>query len=172
MLELGNKTRKNDKQFSYSLKSASNQPTRWLVLCWSTFGVRTSHGWLWTHKTHHGPNSRETTTFPHIIYSAPLREGYIQMTFCPGTPLPRSELPQLCGAITLCSDLRLRQGLKKVVALVESFPTVCCTPPTHTKIELILNISWSEVKLPVWLPTFLFAITCVIDVQMIHESPF
>jgi hypothetical protein len=86
VLELRDGTRKSDKQFSYSLESVSNQPTRWLVLCWSTFGAKTTHGWLWTHKTHHGLNSREATTFPHIIYFSPLREGYIQIVFCPGTP--------------------------------------------------------------------------------------
>jgi hypothetical protein len=86
MLELRNGTRKNDNQFSYSLESASNQPTHWLVLCWSTFGARTSHERLWTHKTHHGLDWGEATTFPHIVYFAPLRKGYIQMAFCPGTP--------------------------------------------------------------------------------------
>jgi hypothetical protein len=34
-----------------------------------------------THKTHHGPDSGEATTFPHIVYSATLRRGYIQMAF-------------------------------------------------------------------------------------------
>ncbi len=38
------------------------------------------------HKTHHGPDSRETTTFPHIVFSATLRWGYIQMALFPGTP--------------------------------------------------------------------------------------
>ncbi len=31
--------------------------------------------------THHGPDSREATTFPHIVFSAALRWGYIQMAF-------------------------------------------------------------------------------------------
>jgi hypothetical protein len=30
-------------------------------------------------------DSGETTTFSHIVYFAPLREGYIQMAFGPGT---------------------------------------------------------------------------------------
>jgi hypothetical protein len=38
------------------------------------------------HKTHHGPDSGETTTFPHIVYSATLRGGYIQMALFPETP--------------------------------------------------------------------------------------
>jgi hypothetical protein len=39
-----------------------------------------------THKTHHGPDSGEATTFPHIVFSATLRWGYIQMALFPGTP--------------------------------------------------------------------------------------
>jgi hypothetical protein len=32
-----------------------------------TLGVGTSHGQPWTHLTHHGPDSGEATTFPHIV---------------------------------------------------------------------------------------------------------
>jgi hypothetical protein len=39
-----------------------------------------------THKTHHGPDSREATTFPHIVFFAPLHGDYIQMAHFPGTP--------------------------------------------------------------------------------------
>jgi hypothetical protein len=39
-----------------------------------------------THKTHHGPDSGEATTFPHIVFSALLRGDYIQMALFPGTP--------------------------------------------------------------------------------------
>jgi len=39
-----------------------------------------------THKTHHGPDSGEATTFPHIVYSVALRQGYIQMALFPRTP--------------------------------------------------------------------------------------
>jgi hypothetical protein len=49
---------------------------------------------------------------------------------------------------------------------------VCCTPPARMDVESIFDFSWSRVKLPVWLSTFLFAITCVTDVQMGHASPF
>jgi len=38
------------------------------------------------HKIHHGPDSREATTFPHIIFSTTLCWGYIQMALFPGTP--------------------------------------------------------------------------------------
>jgi hypothetical protein len=39
-----------------------------------------------THKTHHGSDSGEATTFPHIVFSATLRWGYIQMALFPETP--------------------------------------------------------------------------------------
>jgi hypothetical protein len=84
------------------------------VHCWSTFGVRTNHERPWTHTTHHGPDLGEASTFPLIVYSAPLREARIQMAFCPRTPkLPTLGLPQLCGVITLCADLRSGWGMKK-----------------------------------------------------------
>jgi hypothetical protein len=38
------------------------------------------------HKTHHGPDSGEATTFPHIVFSVTLRGGYIQMALFPRTP--------------------------------------------------------------------------------------
>jgi hypothetical protein len=38
-----------------------------------------------THKTHHGPDSGEATTFPHIVFFTLLHGGYIQMVFFPGT---------------------------------------------------------------------------------------
>jgi len=38
------------------------------------------------HKTHHGPDSGEATTFPHIVFSATLHQDYIQMALFPGTP--------------------------------------------------------------------------------------
>jgi len=50
------------------------------------FGVGTSHGLPWTHLIHHGPDSGEATTFPHIVFSAALRRTYIQMALFPGTP--------------------------------------------------------------------------------------
>jgi hypothetical protein len=39
-----------------------------------------------THKTHHGLDLGEATTFPLIVYFAPLHKAHIQMAFCLGTP--------------------------------------------------------------------------------------
>ncbi len=54
--------------------------------CWSTFGARMNHRQIWTHKTHHGPDLGEATTFPLILYYVPLHKAHIQMAFCPETP--------------------------------------------------------------------------------------
>ncbi len=43
------------------------------------------------HKTHHGLDSGEATTFPHIVFSASLCWGYIQMALFPGTPKLESQ---------------------------------------------------------------------------------
>ncbi len=49
---------------------------------WSTFDARTSHGQTRIHKTHHGPDLGEATTFSLILYSVFGLETDIQMTFC------------------------------------------------------------------------------------------
>jgi hypothetical protein len=50
------------------------------------FGARTNHRQTRTHKTHHGPDLGEATTFPLIVYSVHFHEAHIQMGFCPETP--------------------------------------------------------------------------------------
>jgi hypothetical protein len=63
-----------------------NQPTSWLV------HLR-NHSWCWdkpratrTHLTHHGPDSGEATTFPHIIFYALLHCTHTRMAICLRTP--------------------------------------------------------------------------------------
>jgi len=74
------------------------------------------------HKTHHGPDSGDATTIPHIIYSATLRRTLIQMAQIPGTPklesrnppkCPGSGLPRLWEVIAPCPDLGLQRGLNR-----------------------------------------------------------
>jgi hypothetical protein len=79
-IRLGRGTRRS------SLILHPKQTTKWLV------HIR-EHPWVLgqatgtlTHKTHHGPDSGEATTFPHIVFSATLHGGYIQMAFFLGTP--------------------------------------------------------------------------------------
>jgi len=62
-----------------------NQPTSWLKLILHSFGVGTSHWRPWTHFIHHSSDSREATTFPHIVFYVALRGGYIQMALFPRT---------------------------------------------------------------------------------------
>ncbi len=38
------------------------------------------------HKTHHGPDSGEATTFPHIVFSMPLCRDFVKVPLFPGTP--------------------------------------------------------------------------------------
>jgi hypothetical protein len=67
-------------------RTYTNQITSWLVHSLSTFGARKSHGQIWTHKTHHGPDLGEATTFPLIVYFVLGHGTNTQMTFCPGSP--------------------------------------------------------------------------------------
>jgi hypothetical protein len=53
--------------------------------------------------------------------------------------LSRFGLSRLWELITPSSHLRLGWSLSKLVALLKSFPTVCCTPPSHTWIGSILD---------------------------------
>ncbi len=70
---------------NYSHGLAQNQH-RVVVHDWSTFSARMNHGQTQTHKTHHGPDLGEATTFPLIVYFVLLHETHIQMAFCPKTP--------------------------------------------------------------------------------------
>jgi hypothetical protein len=44
------------------------------------------HGQTRTHKTQHGPDLGEATTFPLIVYFVSLLKAHIQMAFGPRTP--------------------------------------------------------------------------------------
>jgi hypothetical protein len=49
-----------------------------------------------THKTHHGPDLGEATTFPLIVYFVPLHKAHIQMTFCSKNPeIPKVGTPAI-----------------------------------------------------------------------------
>jgi len=69
-----------------SLNLHPKQTTKWLVhIPGHPWVLGQATGTL-DHKTHHGPDSGEATTFPHIVFSAPLRRDYIQVALFPGTP--------------------------------------------------------------------------------------
>ncbi len=78
---------------------------------WNTFGAWMNHGHIQTHKIHHGLDLGETITFPLIVFSMINHGGYIQMSFCPGTPklgvhkFPKLGLLAVWRAITSCANL-------------------------------------------------------------------
>jgi len=72
------------------------------------------------HETHHDPDSGETTTFPHIVFSTPHFGDYIQMALFPGTPKLESRnypktvssgVPGLWELITPDCQVRSQRGL-------------------------------------------------------------
>jgi hypothetical protein len=60
-------TKQNDKHQLFT-QTYINQITSWLVRSVSVFGARMNHKQTWIHKTPHGPDLEETTTFPLIVY--------------------------------------------------------------------------------------------------------
>jgi len=68
-----------------SLNLHQNKPPKWLVhIPGHPLGLGQATGTS-DHKTHHGPDSGEATTFPHIVFSAPHFGDYIQMALFPET---------------------------------------------------------------------------------------
>jgi len=53
---------------------------------WNTFGAKTSHEQIRTHKIHHNLDLGEASTFPLIVYSMFGHETNTQMSFCLKTP--------------------------------------------------------------------------------------
>jgi hypothetical protein len=106
-------TRKNDKH-QLLTRTYKNQTTSWLVHSLSAFGARMSHGQTRTHKTQHGLDLGEATTFPFIVYFVPGHGTNTQMSFCPKTPKWESRNSQSWDShdfgapIILCENLRLR----------------------------------------------------------------
>ncbi len=80
-------------------KDLHKQKTNMLMHSWSTFGAWTNHGHTQTHKTHHGPNLKEATNLPLIIFFVINHGGYILLT--------------LWRAITSYINLWLKWGVKQ-----------------------------------------------------------
>jgi hypothetical protein len=105
-----------------SLNLHPKQTTKWLVHI-------PAHPWVLgqatgtlDHKTHHGSDSGEATTFPHIVFSVMLHGGYIQMALFPATPKLESRnypeivsggVPGLWELITPDYQVWLQQGLNQ-----------------------------------------------------------
>jgi hypothetical protein len=93
-------TRKNDKHQLFTW-SCTNQITSWLVHSLNIFCARTSHGQTRTHKTHHGPDLGEATTFPLIVYSMADHKPASKWHLVPGLPSESLEIPKLGTPMTL-----------------------------------------------------------------------
>jgi hypothetical protein len=61
---------------------------------WNTFGAQMNHMHTWIHKTHHGPDLGEATTFPLIIFSMIAHGDCTQMSFFLGPPSWESQNSQ------------------------------------------------------------------------------
>jgi hypothetical protein len=72
-------------------QTCTNEITNWLVQSRSIFVARTSHKQTQTHKTHHGLDLGEATTFPLIVYFVFGHRANTQMSFCHGSP----EIPKI-----------------------------------------------------------------------------
>jgi len=79
-IRLGRGTRRS------SLNLHPKQTTKWLVYILGHPWVLGQATGTLTHKTHHDPDSGEATTFPHIVFSAPLHGDYTRMAHFPRTP--------------------------------------------------------------------------------------
>jgi hypothetical protein len=83
------------------------------------FGAWMYHGHTQTHKTHHGLNLGEDTTFPLIVFYVHGHGDCTQMSFCPGTfklwvsKFSKLRLSQLWKSIFFFAKLRLRWHLNQ-----------------------------------------------------------
>jgi len=83
---------------------------------WNTFDAWTNHEQTRTHKTHHSLDLGEATTFPLIVYSIHGQHpnGTLSKDSQVGVPkFSKLGLSQFWRPITLCTDLKLRWGLKQ-----------------------------------------------------------
>jgi hypothetical protein len=90
----------------------------WLEVILHAFGVGTSHGLTQTHMTHHDLDSGEATTFPLIVFSAALCQGYSKWLFFPRLPSWSLEtilvgVPGLWELISPDCQVRLKRGLNQ-----------------------------------------------------------
>jgi hypothetical protein len=108
--------------------------TKGLVHIWEHPWVLGQATGTLTHMIHHGPNSGEATTFPHIVFSTALRRGYIQMALFLGTPKKESRnypglesrvgVSGLWELISLNCNIQLERGLNQS----------CSSPQEHSNV--------------------------------------
>jgi hypothetical protein len=145
---------------------------------WSTFDARINHKHTHSHKTHHGLDLGETITFPLVVLFVINHGGYIQLSFCLGTPklgiskFPKLGLSTLWRAIISFANLWLRWDLKQSCTPYQGFPMICGMPHARTFFKVITNFLWSGVKLALWFSSLLLAITCRFSTQWVMRAHF
>jgi hypothetical protein len=103
-------------------------------------------------KIHHGPDSGEATTFPHIVFST---TPNIRMAFYPGTPKEESrnclglDSRHFAESYLFAQTSDWDEVLSKLVALVEGFPMACYTPLARLGVGSIPDFWWSGIKLAI-----------------------
>jgi len=154
---------------NYSLAQIYIQPTTsWLLQCWSTFGAKTKpratsnsqySPRLGFKGSHHLPPYSILCTSPRGSHP----NGFLFRDSQRGvSKLPRLELPQLCEAITSCSDLWSGWGLKQSYSSHQELSNdILHATCTHGIRGRFLTFCGRESNCQFWLPAFLFAITCV-----------
>ncbi len=88
--------------------TCTNQITSWLVRSLNVFGAWTSHGQTRTHKTQHGLDLGEATTFPLIVYYVFGHETTPKCHFVPGLPSEAPEIPKVGTPTTLGPIIRVQ----------------------------------------------------------------
>jgi hypothetical protein len=108
--------------------------TRWLVHRSNTFGARTSHGQLGLTRLTTAWTWGKPPPSP-FYYTLRLSTGVTsKWLFVPGLPSGSPEILAIGTLATfgvhnfMCKP-PLWWGLRKVIALIKSFPTICCTSP-------------------------------------------
>jgi hypothetical protein len=120
--------------------------------------------------SHHLPQYSILCAFPRH----PHPNGFLFWDTQGGVPkLLRFGLLQLCGNITLCSDLGSRWGLKQSCSSCqELFNGVSHSTCTHRgQVDSRLSVVRSQIAI-LWLLVFLLARISAADVQMAQKNPF
>jgi hypothetical protein len=139
------------------------------VHSWNTFSAWTNHRQTWIHKTHHGPDLGEATTFPFIVFYAPSHEASTQV----GVPkFPKLGLLQLWSPIILCVNLQLRWGLKQrynpCQELLNSMWHATCMQGNWSNFWLLVV----ENQIGNFTPGPSFGHNLFLSTQMGHANPF
>ncbi len=139
---------------------------------WSTFGAQTSHGQPRIHKTHHGQDLGEATTFPFKVLSMPSHRASTQMSFCLGLGSP--EIPKIgTPAILEAHNFVCRPSIEvrseaKSQPLLRAFQRFMARHLHIRKSGRFPTFSGWELRRS----ALRLAITCVSNTPMDHASPF